>query len=151
MCSGEDMKYVCLIYYERGGEARRDERAERRGRLRFAADATRRKHGKERGPTSVSEKARDDAMRRESAMDAAGEAGRGAGASEERRDATTSALENAKRGRIRRRQPGGTFENAAICAGLRPEDILVYVERSQGRGNRPPSKASTVAANPDAI
>ncbi len=151
MCTGEDMKYICFMQHERGGVARRDERAERRGRLRFAADAPRRKHGKERGPTSDSEKARDDAMRRGSAMDGAGEDGRGAGASEERRDATPSALENAKRGRIRRRQPGGTFEDEAICAGLRPEDILVYVERSQGRGNRPSSKASTVAANPAAI
>ena len=47
MCAGEDMKYACLMMDERGGEARRDERAERRGRLRFAADAPRRKHGQE--------------------------------------------------------------------------------------------------------
>ena len=115
MCSGEDMKYACLMMDERGVAARRDERAERRGRLRFAADAPSRKHGQERGPTSASEKARDDAMHRESAMDAAGEDGRGAGASEERLDAPPSALENAKRGRIRRRQPGGTFEDEEIA------------------------------------
>ena len=39
----------------------------------------------------------------------------------------------------------GTFVGEAIYAGLAPEDILVYVERGEGRRNRPPSKASTVA------
>jgi hypothetical protein len=43
-------------------------------------------------------------------------------------------------------QQGGTFEGAPIYAGLAPEDILVYVERGEGRRNRPPSKASTVAS-----
>ena len=55
------------------------------------------------------------------------------------------------RGLFRRRQPGGTFEDAAIYAGLAPEDILVYVERGEGRGNRPLSKASTVAAKQAAL
>ena len=39
----------------------------------------------------------------------------------------------------------------AICAGLRPEDVLVYVEGSQGRANRPYQKLSTVAATSAAI
>jgi len=43
-------------------------------------------------------------------------------------------------------QLSGTFEGVAIYAGLAPEDILVYVERGEGRRNRPPSKASTVAS-----
>ena len=34
-------------------------------------------------------------------------------------------------------KPGGTHENETSRAGLRPEDIYVYVERSQGRANRP--------------
>ena len=34
----------------------------------------------------------------------------------------------------------------ADCAGLRPEDVLVYVERSQGRAIRPHKRGSTVAA-----
>ena len=34
-------------------------------------------------------------------------------------------------------QRGGTRENETSRAGLRPEDIYVYVERSQGRANRP--------------
>ena len=36
------------------------------------------------------------------------------------------------RGLLRRRQRGGTRENETSRAGLRPEDIYVYVERSQG-------------------
>ena len=45
--------------------------------------------------------------------------------------------EGAMRGLLRRRQRGGTCENEASRAELRPEDIYVYVERSQGRANRP--------------
>ena len=33
--------------------------------------------------------------------------------------------------------PGGTHENETSSAGLRPEGVYVYAERSQGRGNRP--------------
>ena len=33
--------------------------------------------------------------------------------------------------------PSGTLENETSSAGLRPEDVYVYVERSQGRANRP--------------
>jgi len=33
--------------------------------------------------------------------------------------------------------PSGTLENEASSAGLRPEGIYVYVERSQERANRP--------------
>ena len=42
-------------------------------------------------------------------------------------------------------QPSGPKQGEASCAGLRPEDIYVYVERSQGRTNRPPCTGSTVA------
>ena len=41
------------------------------------------------------------------------------------------------RGLLRRRQRGGTRENEASRAGLRPEGVYVYAERSQGRANRP--------------
>ena len=34
----------------------------------------------------------------------------------------------------------------ADCAGLHPEDVLVYVERVQGRAIRPHKRGSTVAA-----
>ena len=34
----------------------------------------------------------------------------------------------------------------ADCAGLHPEDVLVYGERSQGRAIRPHKRGSTVAA-----
>ncbi len=34
-------------------------------------------------------------------------------------------------------QRGGTLENETNSAGLRPDDVYVYVERSQGRANRP--------------
>ena len=53
--------------------------------------------------------------------------------------------QSCQRGHDRGRQPGGTFVGETIYAGLAPEDILVYVERGEGRRNRPPSKASTVA------
>ena len=55
--------------------------------------------------------------------------------------------QSCQRGHDRGRQPGGTFVGEAIYAGLAPEDILVYVERGEGRRNRPHSKASTVAPN----
>ena len=42
-------------------------------------------------------------------------------------------------------QPSGPKQGEASCAGLRPEDIYVYGERSQGRANRPPCTGSTVA------
>ena len=35
------------------------------------------------------------------------------------------------------RQRGGTRENEASRAGLRPDGVYVYAERSQGRANRP--------------
>ena len=45
--------------------------------------------------------------------------------------------EGAKRGLLRRRQRSGTRENETSRAGLRPEGVYVYAERSQGRANRP--------------
>ena len=42
------------------------------------------------------------------------------------------------------------FSDAAICAGLHPADVLVYVKRVQGRGNRPYQKVSTVGRKNDA-
>ena len=41
------------------------------------------------------------------------------------------------RGLLRRRQRGGTCENETSRAGLRPDGVYVYAERSQGRVNRP--------------
>ncbi len=41
--------------------------------------------------------------------------------------------------------PSGPKQGEASCAGLRPEGIYVYVERSQGRTNRPLCTGSTVA------
>ena len=106
--------------------------------------------------------ASDEARRRGSAMDGAGDAGRGTvmrrrnaqhfegklrakrepegrasgRASKSRRQASPSALESAKRGHDRPRQPRGAILGQADSAGLRPEDILVYVERSKGRRSR---------------
>ena len=55
-------------------------------------------------------------------------------------------LQGDKGGGFRGRQPNACFLDAAICAGLRPADVLVYVKRSQGRENRPYQKQSTVDA-----
>ena len=55
-------------------------------------------------------------------------------------------LQGDKGGGFRGRQPNACFLDAAICAGLRPADVLVYVKRSQGRENRPYKKRSTVDA-----
>ena len=55
-------------------------------------------------------------------------------------------LQGDKGGGFRGRQPNACFLDAAICAGLRPADVLVYVKRSQGRENRPYQKRSTVDA-----
>ena len=38
---------------------------------------------------------------------------------------------------FRRAERGGTLENETSSAGLRPEGVYVYAERSQGRANRP--------------
>ena len=45
--------------------------------------------------------------------------------------------EGAMRGLLRRRQRGGTCENEASRAGLRPDGVYIYAERPQGRANRP--------------
>ena len=97
-----------------------------------------------------SEDAGDNARRSRSDTYGAGAEGRGAGANEERRKAPTSVLESAKRSHDRRRQLSGAILDQADSAGLRPEDILVYVERSKGRRSRQPRIVSTVAANVDA-
>ena len=55
-------------------------------------------------------------------------------------------LQGDKCGGVRGRQPNGCFLDEAICAGLRPADVLVYVKWSQGHENRPYQKRSTVAA-----
>ena len=55
-----------------------------------------------------------------------------------------------KGGGVRGRQPNACFLDEAICAGLRPADVLVYVKRSQGRANRPYQKVSTVGRKNDA-
>ena len=79
-------------------------------------------------------------------------------------------LQGDKGGGFRGRQPNACFLDAAICAGLRPADVLVYVKKcaeeseafegkvakqrrsrptgpaSQGRENRPYKKQSTVDA-----
>ena len=60
-------------------------------------------------------------------------------------------LQGDKGGGFRGRQPNACFLDAAICAGLRPADVLVYVKRSQGRENRPYQKRSTVDAKSDAF
>ncbi len=120
--------------------------AERDGGLRFAADAAGRKRDKEVGIPTTQYRA---ACRRWMAREQDG------GERERRRASPVSRGiprdrpeydQGCNRGLFRRRQPGGTFEDAAIYAGLAPEDILVYVERGEGRKNRPPLKASTVAA-----
>ncbi len=51
--------------------------------------------------------------------------------------AVSPAPEGAMRGLLRRRQRGGTCENEASRAGLRPDGVYVYAERPQGRANRP--------------
>ena len=60
-------------------------------------------------------------------------------------------LQGDKGGGFRGRQPNACFLDAAIYAGLRPADVLVYVKRSQGRENRPYKKRSTVDAKSDAF
>ena len=137
--------------HERDGAARLDERAERCAAASVRARREREASMARSAALERSGKASDTARRRLFTADRAGEDDARAGASEESRATTHRALESAKRGLIRRRQPGGTFEDAAICAGLAPEDILVYVERGEGRGNRPPLKASTVAAKQAAL
>ena len=47
--------------------------------------------------------------------------------------------------------PSGPKQGEASCAGLRPEGIYVYVERSQGRTNRPLCTGSTVAPTVTAL
>ena len=66
-----------------------------------------------------------------------GSGGAWSGSEAETASTAPNSTRGAKRGLLRRRQRGGTCENETSRAGLRPEDIYVYVERSQGRANRP--------------
>ena len=56
-----------------------------------------------------------------------------------------SGVDNAMRGKFRRRQPGTPKLIAADCAGLRPEAVLVYGERAHERASRPSGTGRTVA------
>ena len=138
--------------------------------LRFAGSAPRRKHGEDAALCYARSgtKASDEARRRESAMIAAREDA--AKYLSERRVTKRQGERCRKCQRRRLFAPtrNGTFSDEAIYAGLRPEDVLVYVEEcaeeseafgrkvaqqrrsrpqgpaSQGRKNRPYQKASTV-------
>ena len=120
--------------------------------LRFAGSAPRRKHGEDAALCYARSgtKASDEARRRESAMIAAREDA--AKYLSERRVTKRQGERCRKCQRRRLFAPtrNGTFSDEAIYAGLRPEDVLVYVEWAQGRKNRPYQKASTVGRKNDA-
>ena len=110
--------------------------------LRFAGSAPRRKHGEDAALCYARSgtKASDEARRRESAMIAARE---DAAKYLSERRVTKRQVERCRKCQRRRLfapTRDGTFSDEAIYAGLRPEDVLVYVERAQGRGNRPYQK-----------
>ena len=94
-------------------------RQARRSTSRARSDAPKRSEG-----------AGDAAMRRDSPADDAGEPERGAGASEEGRDGLASVLEKCQARSRSGPQPSGTILDEADSAGLRPDAILVYGERS---------------------
>ena len=49
-------------------------------------------------------------------------------------------------GKFRRRQPSTPKPVEAGCAGLRPDGVYAYAERSHGRAGRPSGTGRTVAA-----
>ena len=72
----------------------------------------------------------DNTRRRESPMDGAGESRRGAGASDERRKDSPSALESDMRGSNRGRKPSGTIR---FEASWKPRDPKTYSCMASGR------------------
>ena len=99
---------VCLLWFvERGAVARLDERAKRCAAASVRARREREASMARSVALKRSGKASDAARRRLLAANRAGEDGGRAGAREESRAIAPSALENAKRGLIRRRQPNG--------------------------------------------
>ena len=79
------------------------------------------------------------------AAEATGAATRGAGA-RPRPVAGATNTRGAMGGKFRRRQPGTPKPVAAGCAGLRPDGVYAYAERSHGRAGRPSGTGRTVAA-----
>ncbi|MBR3222954.1 MAG: hypothetical protein IKF72_12095 [Kiritimatiellae bacterium] len=63
-------------------------------------------------------------------------------------DATNARTCHARR--VSRPQPSTPKPLAADCAGLRPDGVLAYAERSHGRARRPSGTGRTVAAKPAA-
>ena len=78
------------------------------------------------------------------AAEATGAATRGAGA-RPRPVAGATNTRGAMGGKFRRRQPGTPKPIAAGCAGLRPDGVYAYAERSHGRAGRPSGTGRTVA------
>ena len=78
------------------------------------------------------------------AAEATGAATRGAGA-RPRPVAGATNTRDAMGGKFRRRQPGTPKPVAAGCAGLRPDGVYAYAERSHGRAGRPRGTGRTVA------
>ena len=121
------------------------------GRLQFATGATRPESDEDAAEMSDKRKRRatkyDDG---DSSM--YGARGDGKNRGSERRAALNGG-ERTRKCQARRLfapQPNTAFSDEAICAGLRPEGVLVYAERSQGRANRPYQKVRTVGRIDDA-
>ena len=116
------------------------QRSERRGtaRRRCAADAARRKQGEER--YSATKRCAADRLRM-----AREEPRRSPGGNDEGAERDPSSR-GAMGGKFRRRQPGTPKPVAAGCAGLRPDGVYAYAERSHGRAGRPSGTGRTVAA-----
>ena len=103
---------VCLLWFvERGAVARLDERAKRCAAASVRARREREASMARSVALKRSGKASDAARRRLLAANRAGEDGGRAGAREESRAIAPNALDNAKRGLIRRRQPNGRRES----------------------------------------
>ena len=109
-------------------------RQTRRSASRARSDAPQRSGG-----------AGDAAMRRDSSADGAGEAERGAGASEEGRDGLASVLENAKRGRGRGRSRAERFWTRRIRQDFDPMPYLCMASGRKDAVAARPNIASTVA------
>jgi hypothetical protein len=114
-------------------------------RLRFATGATRPESDEDAADMSVKR------MRRATKYDDGDSAMNGAGGDSEKsgseRRVALNGGERTRKCQARRLfapQPNTTFSDEAICAGLRPEGVLVYAEWLQGRANRPYQKARTV-------
>ena len=134
---GHNARMLWLVERGRGGRARRRKRSDF-GRRRFASVAGETPAGLGAAPGVANATPRRDNARRSVSPRMAREPTDKVAVARDAGSADKAERARKCHARLDSTSPAErTTRIAASSAGLRPEDILVYVERSQGRRNRP--------------